>query len=173
MIVTRNELADALGLTPAKISAMQTQGVFTTVSRGKYDLSECVQKFIEISVEHLMKKQKPVMTGAEEETLQYWKMIRQKNAALKELGITMKTEDAEKLMSVRLSQIRNVLTTIDSVWAPYMIGLKTVEDSQKMLSRQLDNLFDQLSSLQDFEEEEEIISEEQIDSMDDGEEETE
>lgn len=166
MIVTRNELAEALGVTPAKISAFQNQGIFTTVARGKYDLAECVQKFIEISVEHLMKKSAPTLTGKEEETLQYWKMIRQKNAALKELGITMKTEDAEKLMSARLSQIRNVLTTIDSVWAPYMIGLKTVEDSQKMLSRQLDNLFDQLSSLQDFEEEEEIATEEEIDSMD-------
>lgn len=173
MIVTRNELAEALGVTPAKISAFQNQGVFTTVARGKYDLTECVQKFIEVSVEHLMKKSAPTLTGKEEETLQYWKMIRQKNAALKELGITMKTEDAEKLMSARLSQIRNVLTTIDSVWAPYMIGLKTVEDSQKMLSRQLDNLFDQLSSLQDFEEEEEIATEEEIDSMDTDEEETE
>lgn len=173
MIVTRNELAEALGLSPAKVSAFQNQGIFLTVARGKYDLTECVQKFIEVSVEHLMKKSAPTLTGKEEETLQYWKMIRQKNAALKELGITMKTEDAEKLMSARLSQIRNVLTTIDSVWAPYMIGLKTVEDSQKMLSRQLDNLFDQLSSLQDFEEEEEIATEEEIDSMDTDEEETE
>ena len=150
MIVTRNELAEALGVTPAKISAFQNQGIFTTVARGKYDLAECVQKFIEVSVEHLMKKSAPTLTGKEEETLQYWKMVRMKNAALKELGITMKTEDAEKLMSARLSQIRNVLTAIDSSWAPYMVGIKNQEQSQQMLSKLLDTLFEQLSSLQDF-----------------------
>lgn len=38
-----------------------------------------------------------------------------------------------------------------------MVGLKTVEESQKMLSKNLDVLFEQLSTLQDFEPEEEQI----------------
>ena len=174
-IVTRNELAEVLGITPAKISALQNQGIFATVSRGKYDLTECVQKFIEISVEHLMKKSAPVLTGKDEETLQYWKMVRAKNAALKEMGVTMRIEQAEKLMSTRLGQIRNVLLALDSTWSPYIVGLKTQEQSQQMLSKLLDTLFEQLSSLQDFEDDEEITTQEEMDSMDsdDDEEETE
>lgn len=151
MIVTRTELADVLGITPAKISTLVSNSVFTSTARGKYDLRECVQKYIEYSVEHVIKdisKQRPQEDATE--SLNYWKMIRAKTAALKELGITMRLEDAERLMSVRLEQIRNVLNSIDSVWAPYMVGLKTVEESQKMLSKQLDQLFDQLSTLQDF-----------------------
>lgn len=151
MIVTRTELADVLGITPAKISTLVSNSVFTSTARGKYDLKECVQKYIEYSVEHVIKdisKQRPQEDATE--SLNYWKMVRQKTAALKELGITMRLEDAEHLMSTRLEQIRNVLTSIDSVWAPYMVGLKTVEESQKMLSKQLDSLFEQLSTLQDF-----------------------
>jgi len=164
MIVSRIELAEILGIPPAKVSSFQNQGVFTPVSFGKYDLKECFHKFIEVSVEYLLKKQMPKSSGTPQENLQFWKMIRQKNAALRELGVTMRAEDAEKLMSNRLEQIRNVLTTIDSVWAPYLVGLKTVEDSQKMLAKQLDVLFDQLSSLQDFQVElEEVPTDEQID----------
>ena len=141
MIVNRLELAEALNISPSKVSALANQGIFPAVSRGKYDLSICVQQFIEISVEHLLKK-KSTGHSVKNEDLQYWKMQRAKHAALKEMGILIKTDDAEKIMSSRLSQIRNILIAIDSVWAPYMVGLKTVEDSQKMLSKQLDNLFE-------------------------------
>jgi len=165
MIVTRNELAEALGITPSKVSGLQTNGVFNTVSRGKYDLTECVQKFIEISVEYLIKKNPQKEQAGQQENLQYWKMVRQKNAALRELGVTMRLEDAERLMSGRLEQIRNLLTAIDSVWAPYMVGLKTVEDSQKMLGKQLDILFEQLSTLQDFEPEEELPDSDAIEDL--------
>lgn len=169
MIVSRNELAEALGLTPAKVSSLQNNGVFATISRGKYDLTDCVQKFIEVSVEYLMKKEMPKLKDIPQENLQYWKMVRQKNAALRELGVTMRLQDAERMMSGRLEQIRNILTTIDSVWAPYMVGLKTVEDSQRQLSKQLDILFEQLSTLQDFEiEDEDIPTDEEIeDHIDD------
>jgi phage terminase Nu1 subunit (DNA packaging protein) len=167
MIVNRNELADALGITPSKVSAFANQGIFVAAARGKYNLPECVQKFIEMSVEHLLKKsQSSTASGKTEESLQYWKMVRAKNAALKEMGVTMQVEHAEKLMSARLGQIRNVLNSIDSVWAPYMVGLKNVEDSQKMLGKQLDTLFEQLSSLQDFEQDEELPTSEEIE--DDG-----
>jgi nitrogen-specific signal transduction histidine kinase len=166
MIVSRHELAEVLGISPAKISSLQNSGVFTPMSRGKYNLTECVQKFIEVSVEYLMKKKMPKLEDMPQENLQYWKMVRQKNAALRELGVTMKLDDAERLMSGRLEQIRNVLTSIDSVWAPYMVGLKTVEDSQKMLAKQLDILFEQLSSLQDFEPDvEDVPSDEEIDEQ--------
>lgn len=169
MIVSRNELAEIFGMTPAKVSSLQNGGIFAPVSRGKYDLSDCVQKFIEYSVEYLMKKEMPKLKDIPQENLQYWKMVRQKNAALRELGVTMRLEDAERMMSGRLEQIRNVLTTIDSVWAPYMVGLKTVEDSQRQLSKQLDILFEQLSTLQDFEpEQEDIPTDEEIeDHIDD------
>ena len=158
MIVTRTELADVLGITPAKISTLVSNNVFTSTARGKYDLKECVQKYIEYAVEHVIKHKIETQSAKDDaaESLNYWKMVRQKTAALKELGVTMRLEDAEKLMSVRLEQIRNVLNSIDSVWAPYMVGLKTVEESQKMLNKQVDQLFEQLSTLQDFIPEEEL-----------------
>lgn len=150
MIVNRIELGDALGISPAKVSAMQSQGIFPPVARGKYELSECIRAFIEVSVEHLMKKRP--QSADEDTNLLYWKTMRMKHAALREMGITMQVEAAEKLMGTRLMQIRNVLTAVDSTWAPYLVGIKTVEESQKQLSKQLDKLFDQLSGLQDFEE---------------------
>ena len=171
MIVNRKELAEALGISPTKVNAFQQQGVFPTVSRGKYNLPDCVQRFIEISVEHLIKKNATNPEGSAE-SLNYWKTQRQKHAALREMGITMQVEQAEKLMSARLSQIRNVLTAIDSSWAPYMVGIKNQEQSQQMLSKLLDNLFEQLSTLQDFELDDEVIDtdatddEEEIDEQD-------
>jgi flagellin-like hook-associated protein FlgL len=158
MIVTRQELATILGIPSAKVGTLVQNNVFASVTRGKYDLTDCIQKFVEYSVEQLLKKytSDKAESARAEENLQYWKMVRQKTAALKELGVTMRLEDAERLMSVRLEQIRNVLNTIDSVWSPYMVGLKTVEESQKMLSKQLDNLFEQLSTLQDFDIEDEL-----------------
>lgn len=165
MIVSRLELAEILDIPPAKVSTLQNNGVFTPVSRGNYDLKESIQKFIEISVEHLIKKKLPKTTGTPQENLQFWKMIRVKNAAMRELGVTMRAEDAEKLMSTRLEQIRNVLNSIDSVWAPYMVGIKTVEDSQRILAKQLDILFEQLSSLQDFDVEVEIPSNEEMEAI--------
>jgi hypothetical protein len=168
MIVSRNELGDALGITPIKVSTLANQGIFTTVARGKYNLPDCVQKFIEISVEHLLKKaQSSTPVERSEESLQYWKMVRAKNAALKEMGITMQVDKAEKLMSARLGQIRNVLISVDSTWAPYVVGIKTVEDAQKMLAKQLDKLFEQLSTLQDFDEELELPENDQIETDDD------
>ena len=112
-----------------------------------------------------MTKQTPKNQKASEESLQYWKMVRVKNAALRELGVTMRLEDAERMMSRRLEQIRNVLTTVDSVWAPYMVGLKTVEDSQRQLAKQLDILFEQLSSLQDLESNDELPTNEEMEDM--------
>ena len=165
MIVSRMELAEIIGISPAKVSSLQNGGIFKTIGHGKYDLGESVRAFIEMSVEHLLKNKMPKTAEIPTENLQYWKMQRQKHAALKEMGVTMQIEQAERLMSARLGQIRNVLLAIDSVWAPYMVGLKTVEDSQRMLSKQLDLLFDQLSTLQDFEEEEEIADSEAIEEL--------
>lgn len=165
MIVSRMELAEIIGIPPAKVSSLQNGGVFKTVGHGKYDLGDSVRAFIEMSVEHLLKNKMPKAAEIPTENLQYWKMQRQKHAALKEMGVTMQIEQAERLMSARLGQIRNVLISIDSVWAPYMVGLKTVEESQRMLSKQLDTLFDQLSTLQDFEEEEEIVDSEAIEEL--------
>ena len=163
MIVGRRELAEALGISPTKVNAFQQQGVFPTVSRGKYDLAECVQRFIEASVEHLIKKNASNPEGSAE-SLNYWKTQRQKHAALREMGITMQVEQAEKLMSARLGQIRNVLTAVDNTWAPYVIGLKNQEQAQQMLSKLLDNLFEQLSSLQDFDNELDLPDSEDIDT---------
>ena len=119
-------------------------------------------------MEHLLKKaQSSTPTERSEESLQYWKMVRAKNAALKEMGITMQVDKAEKLMSARLGQIRNVLISVDSTWAPYVVGIKTVEDAQKMLAKQLDKLFEQLSTLQDFDEEVELPENDQIETDDD------
>ena len=70
-------------------------------------------------------------------------------------------------MSARLGQIRNVLISVDSTWAPYVVGIKTVEDAQKMLAKQLDKLFEQLSTLQDFDEELELPENDQIETDDD------
>ena len=171
MIVSRKELAEALGISPTKVNAFQQQGVFPTVSRGKYDLAECVQRFIEASVEHLIKKNATNPDGSAE-SLNFWKTQRQKHAALREMGITMQVEQAEKLMSTRLGQIRNVLTAVDNTWAPYVVGLKNQEQAQQMLSKLLDTLFEQLSTLQDIELEEELIDtdatddEEEIDEHD-------
>lgn len=163
MIVGRKELAQALGISPTKVNAFQQQGVFPTVGRGKYDLAECVQRFIEASVEHLIKKNATNSEGSAE-SLNYWKTQRQKHAALREMGITMQVEQAEKLMSARLGQIRNVLTAVDNTWAPYVIGLKNQEQAQQMLSKLLDNLFEQLSSLQDFDNELDLPDSEDIDT---------
>lgn len=158
MIVSRTELADILGIPPAKISTLVSNNILMSTARGKYDLKECVAKYIEYSVEQVIKDKMKHQQSNEDatESLNYWKMVRQKTAALKELGVTMRLEDAEQLMSIRLEQIRNVLNTVDSVWAPYMVGIKTVEESQKMLSKQLDNLFEQLSTLKDFQLEDEL-----------------
>jgi len=38
-----------------------------------------------------------------------------------------------------------------------MVGIKNQEQSQQMLSKLLDNLFEQLSTLQDFELDDEVI----------------
>jgi len=165
MDLRRQELADAIGITPSQVTSLAGRGVFKSVRKGFYNLADSVQAYIDDQTEQLVKQHTPKQTVAQEETLNYWKMIRQKNAALREMGVTMKTEDAESLMSIRLEQIRNVLNTIDSVWAPYMVGLKTTEDSQKMLSKQLDTLFEQLSNLQDFilEDEESTIDDDEDD----------
>ena len=54
-----------------------------------------------------------------------------------------------------------------------MVGIKNQEQSQQMLSKLLDNLFEQLSTLQDFELEDDVIDtdatdedEEEIDEQD-------
>lgn len=168
MDLKRSDLAEALGITPRRVTNFTTSGQFKYSRKGFYDLKECINAYVEYQVETLMKQNTtPKNISSQEETLNYWKMIRAKNAALKEMGITMKVEDAESLMSSRLEQIRNVLNTIDTVWAPYMVGLKTTEDSQKMLSRQLDVLFEALSTLEDFEMEEVEVSEIELEEDDD------
>jgi hypothetical protein len=166
MIVTRQELATILGIPSAKVGTLVQNNVFASVTRGKYDLTDCIQKFVEYSVEQLLKKytSDKAESARAEENLQYWKTTRQKLAALKELGRLLYVEDAERIMTSRLTQIRNVLITIDSTWAPYMVGIKTMEESQKMLSKQLDILFEQLSELNEFDfEEEEVPIEDDMD----------
>jgi hypothetical protein len=155
MMISRRELADLLQITPTKVTNLVDANVLPKSINSKYDLRECIARYIEYAAEALLKIKAPKNAQAQEETLNYWKMVRQKNAALKEMGVTMRVEEAEQLMSIRLEQIRNVLNTIDSVWAPYLVGLKTNEDAQRMLTKQLDVLFEQLSSLQDFALEEE------------------
>ena len=160
LFVSRSELADYLGVTASRISALAQVGGVKSAGHSKYDLTASIQAYIDYSVEGLVRaKINEVGTGnnTSEEDLQYWKMVRQKTAALKEMGITLQLENAERLMSSRLSQIRNVLISIDATWAPYMVGIKTVEDAQRMLGKQVDIMFEQLSSLQDFEEEEDQV----------------
>ena len=161
LYVSRSELADYLGVTATRVSALAQVGGVKSAGHSKYDLTASIQAYIDYSVEGLVRaKINEVGTGnnTSEEDLQYWKMVRQKTAALKEMGITLQLENAERLMSSRLSQIRNVLISIDATWAPYMVGIKNVEDAQRMLGKQVDQMFEQLSSLQDFEEDEDEVS---------------
>jgi hypothetical protein len=161
LFVSRSELAEYLGVTPTKVTQLAQVGGVKSAGHSKYDLTASIQSYIDYCVEGLVRakiNEVGSTGGNNEEDLQYWKMTRQKTAALKEMGITLQLENAERLMSSRLSQIRNVLISIDATWAPYMVGIKTVEDAQKMLGKQVDQMFEQLSSLQDFDDEETEVS---------------
>jgi hypothetical protein len=164
MELKRSELAELLNLSPKQVTTLSNNGVFVYGSKkGLYNVKLCIQNFIEYSAEEILKNKVTPENQNIKESLDYWKMQRQRISALKEMNKVINIEDAERIMTNRLIQIRDILTTIEATWAPYLISLEDLKTSQKVVSNLLDTVFIQISNLSDItlEEPEEIIEEEE------------
>ncbi|CUU72081.1 hypothetical protein [Campylobacter hyointestinalis] len=51
MIVSTNELADFLDLTPRRVQDLEVDGVFSKIARNQWDLKECFLKYLDYKVD--------------------------------------------------------------------------------------------------------------------------
>jgi hypothetical protein len=152
MELQRSNLAELLGITPTLVTKLSSSGVFKYGSKkGLYDVKSCIQSYIEYATEEILSKQNVPENQNIKESLDYWKMQRQRISALKEMGNLISIVDAEKIMTFRLIQIRDILTTIEATWAPYLIALDDLPTTQKIIGQLLDNVFVQISNLSEEE----------------------
>lgn len=160
MNLKRKELAELLGVSAHTITSFAAKGMPTNGKEGVsvlYPSAEAVQWYIDYRLEQSVSQRptNPDIPDREdsESILAYWKAEKEKNRALKEQGTLVLVEDATKEINTRLTQVRNALDAIPFSWSPFLVGLTELEEVQKQLSEQLDNLYNTLSSLPDSEEE--------------------
>jgi phage terminase Nu1 subunit (DNA packaging protein) len=167
MLVRKADIAKILNISPSAVhNLIQKEGMPGRVGSGpttKYDLTEVVPWYV-ARMQIMATKNLPASTSAghfdkdaEDAELTYWKKEKEKTRTLKEQGQLVPVEDAVREMNHRLTQIRNVLDTIPATWAPYVIGLNTLEETSRVLNEQLDNMYTTLSGLPDSADEEDEL----------------
>lgn len=155
MEATRSELATIFGTSAKQISVYLSDGMPHNGKPGKasrYPVAECVQWLIDRRVEQATRNLKPQSAHdleASKAEKEYWSAIRVKNLALREDGILITLNDAETQMVTRLTQIRDVLMTIENKWAPFLVAKDTLADAQEALREQVEQMMRTLSSLPD------------------------
>lgn len=166
MFVKKTELAKILDISQTQLhNLLNKDGMPGRVGSGpqtKYDITQAVPWY----VRHMQAQAiKNVPTSgplafnkeAEDAELTYWKKEKEKVRTLKEQGQLVPVDDAVREMNHRLTQVRNVLDTIPATWSPYIIGLNTLEETNRVLNEQLDQMFTTLSSLPDSADEEDEL----------------
>lgn len=164
MVVNQKQLAEILGITARRVRDLKQLGFFECVKNGKgYDLSKCVQEYLEYKIKAEVGRGTSV--DKEKEQAEH-ERIKKKITQLKlrrMRGELLETADVEAFLGDMLSNFRNKLMESPYKVAIKLVGQEDVGKIIKILEGQLNEVLDQLSDfdLADLSENDELFSEEE------------
>lgn len=154
-LVTTKKLAAILGITPRRIQQLSgpPDNVFRKISRGKFDLSDSIQKYISYQIELERRKYKKNDMDINEARRR--KEIAE--AELKEIELERQKGDLlpknEVILTWQkiLSVLRSRLLAMPAKLAPILMGLSTISEIKNELNIEIRNMLEELSNAKNFE----------------------
>ena len=167
MLLSKKELLTVLGINSATFTGYINDGMGGRVGSGaatKYDVKSVFDFHVVRMVETALKQKSSARDQSDlgdipdKETsdaiIAHWKAKREEARTLKEIGDLIPIETANREIQHRLTQVRNSLDAIPGGWAPFVVGLTSLEHAQRTLSDQLQSMYTTLSSLPDVDDDE-------------------
>ena len=152
-IVTTNRLAFVLGITARRVQQLAGEGVFNKVSRGKFHLSESIQKYI--SYQLLLEKKKYNKNDLE---INEAKRKREtEEAFLKEMelekrrGELLEKSEVINTWQKILSVIKTRSMALPTKLAPQIIGMDRVADIKNALDKEINGFLTEISEAKHYE----------------------
>ena len=152
MEITRKQLAELLGLSTRRISQLAKAGIFKNVSRGKYDLKQVVQAYVDYRIEVEQKRN----LGNEDISLTDAKKRREiieaelKLLQLKEKrGELIEREKVVRIATEIVTNTKSRFLAMPSKIAPLLIGIKSIKKIKVILEKEIYNILNDLAKLGD------------------------
>lgn len=136
MEVNTQTLAECLGISKRMVGKLVEDGTINRVSRGRYDLGECVQAYIEFRISGVKNRGPRSLDSikAEHEVL---KMRKTELAVRLIEGKLHRAEDVKLLWTSMAAAVKSRLLAIPVKVTPEIAGLEDRAEIQKILSREV------------------------------------
>lgn len=137
-IYSTSELAEVLGLSDRRIRQLEKEGVISKISRGKYNLPQAVQQYInwiksqataKSEEEFDLKKEKTLLTRAQRQRVELELQIMR--------GELHRSEDVKRVMNDMLGAFRARCLAIPSKAAPRLQGQTDLAVIQDVLKKEV------------------------------------
>lgn len=162
---TKDELAALLGVSKATIGVYCDSGMPGRTGRSsatRYNVGLAIAFHVEHRVRQALAdqlKNPPDLDGipeleTSERLIAHYKAERERMRVAKESGDLIAVDVSRREIEHKLSQIRGALDSLPGSFAPFVVGLTSLEQAQRVLSRELQTLYGTLSNLPDFENDE-------------------
>jgi phage terminase Nu1 subunit (DNA packaging protein) len=151
--VNTKRLAEIFGITERRVQQMAVDGILKKKGRGRFVLSDSVQKYIMYHIELERKKFKKHDMDINEAR----KRREIAEATLKEIdlqkreGEILEKSDVLQLWQKILSILRNRLLNIPSKLSPQLIGMNTINEIKIKLDEEIYQILNELSDSTTFE----------------------
>lgn len=143
--VSQTQLALIIGVSTSRIRQLDKESAFVKVGRGKYDLPQSIQKYIDYQVEKAAGDDED-LNKLREETL--WTRARRKKSEIEYkimAGELHRSQDVEEVMNAMLASFRAQLLAFPTKAAPKVQGIKDIMAIKEALKKEVYELMEELS----------------------------
>lgn len=148
-IVNSITLADLFGITDRRVRQLADEGVFQAISRGKYEMRDCIRKyciFLRQAAESCAAKTE-IKINYDTERAMHEKAKREKaELQLKVMkGDLHRSEDIELIMTDMITKAKTKLLSLPSKLAPMVINRSDISMVQGLLQMQVEEALNELA----------------------------
>lgn len=144
MEVNTQTLAECLGVTKRMIGKLAEDGVIDRVARGKYDLADCVKKYIEFRISGVKNKGPRSLDSikADHEVLK----MRKTELSIRLIeGKLHRADDVRRFWTSMAAAVKSRLLAIPVKVTPEVAGLEDRAEIQKILSREIADALNEIA----------------------------
>lgn len=150
----RTDLAEALKVTPKTVNNWKDDGCPHTgqAHNIRYDLADVCEwlknRAVATATKHLAPSTGDFPSKEESEAeLVYWKVQTAKHEALLQSKDMVSMDDARKELALITEHLRQTILAIEFSWAPFIVGIGTLDAAQQLLRDRVDVLMQTLTNL--------------------------
>lgn len=145
-LVGTSEFAAVVGKSPQWIRQLTRENVLAQVSRGKYNLAESIQSYIDFAAGSAGQSDKDLNLNKEKALLTRAKRIMAEKELKTMDGELHRSEDVEKVMTKMLMNARSRLLAIPSKAAPLVIGNDEIGHVQEIIKKEVYEALNELAN---------------------------